>query len=117
MRGRRVTGPRARLVDVRATLEGLSTDADVLAIRAPDAERPAAQVLAETARTAHRALAAPVSSLGGAMHGGGALPWSVCLRLARMEQWLTARATTDPSAVAAADLCLWVLDQVEGDPR
>ncbi len=109
--------PFTAAADVRAALGRMSTDAEVLAIRAPAAERPSARLLAETARAAHAALDTSLPSLGGAISGSGTLPSSVRLRLARMEQWLSIRATTDPNAEPSANLCLWVLDQLEGDLR
>ena len=107
--------PFADATDLRGTLERMSTDAELLAIRAPDAERPAARLLAETARAAYTVLDAPSSSPSTAVREDGMLASSVRRRLARMEHWLSARSATDANAEPAANLCLWVLERLEGD--
>jgi hypothetical protein len=45
------------------------------------------------------------------------LPWPARLRLARLERWLAARATHEPGAMAAADLCLWLAEHLEAAQR
>ena len=45
------------------------------------------------------------------------LPWPARLRLARLERWLAARATHEPGAMAAADLCLWLAEHLEAGQR
>jgi hypothetical protein len=44
---------------------------------------------------------------------GDRRPDAAVVRVARMEQWLTARTEHDPSAQPAADLGLWVLEHLE----
>lgn len=107
--------PPDAAVDLPATIRRIATDAEMLVGHAPVAERPAALLLAETARAVHQVLGARLPNRDGAVGGGGALASAACQRLARMEQWLAARATTDPDAAPSADLCLWVLDRLEGD--
>ena len=110
--------PSAAAIDVRVALGRLATDAELLAIRAHEIERPAAHLLAVTARAAHAALDTPPSAASaGASDPDGTLPSAVLRRLARMEQWLSARAAADPTAEPAANLCLWIVDQLEGNGR
>jgi hypothetical protein len=49
----------------------------------------------------------------GAPTGAHQRPSAAVVRVARMEQWLTARAEHDPAAQPAADLGLWVLEHLE----
>jgi hypothetical protein len=113
---------------VRAALAGLAARAERAAARGAPAERPAACLLAETARAIDAALAtvapgepagpdpAPHPALGPGRGGaGGALASPLRLRLARMERWLAARAAADPGAEASANLCLWVLEHLEAE--
>jgi hypothetical protein len=124
---------------LREALGRLVEQADALAERAADAERPAAHLLADTARAVEAALreapadapppaVAPERAAGGQSAGqsgavggpsggpsGGALASALRLRLSRMERWLAARAAVDPGADAAADLCLWLGEHLEGD--
>jgi hypothetical protein len=52
---------------------------------------------------------------GGAIgpRGGDRRPSAAVVRVARMEQWLPARAEHDPAAQPAADLGLWVLEHLD----
>lgn len=109
--------PSTDVVDLRAVLARVSTDAEVFAVRAGDAERPTVHLLAQTARAAYAALDGPSASRSGAITGSGTLPSAARLRLARMEQWLSARAATDSNAEPSANLCLWILDHLECDPQ
>ena len=59
------------------------------------------------------ATAAATSSGRPAGIAGDRRPDAAVVRVARMEQWLTARTEHDPSAQPAADLGLWVLEHLE----
>jgi hypothetical protein len=85
----------------------------------PGAGAPrAAMLLADTARAVVAVLADPVPApLPAARTPAGGLASPTRLRLARMEQWLAARAAEDPDAGPAADLCLWVLEHLEVDAQ
>jgi hypothetical protein len=95
--------------ELLGALVRVSTQAELRAISAPP-ERPALALLAATARSLHRLLAeAPAGSSG---HGQTRVG-DTHLRVARMERWLTERAEREPAARAAADVALWVLEQME----
>ncbi len=107
--------PHPAAIDVRVILDGCTAHATWLALHAPPAERPAAALLAETSRTIRETLTRPAPATERRPRGDSVLSSPACRRLARMEQWLAARAAIDPAAEPAANLCLWVLDHVEGD--
>lgn len=118
--GRRGAAGHAQL---REALVRCAAAADQLAGEAPAAERPAVQLLGETARAVLTALrdhgagpdSASVPSPDPGAGAGGTLASPVRLRLARMERWLSARTSADPSAEASVNLCLWVLEHLEAD--
>ncbi len=101
--------------DLCALLDRCAADAERLATRAPAAERAAAHLLAETARAACAALGGCPGPPSRRTGDEGVLPSLARRRLARMERWLADRAAADPAAEPAANLCLWVLDCLEGD--
>jgi hypothetical protein len=126
---------------VLTALASLSTPAELAAVAmredggaagAEDAgDRRAVLLLAETARALHALVSAPGARpgdgpdverparapAGGARgRGGDRRPSAAVVRVARMEQWLTARAEHDHAAQPAADLCLWVLEHLDHDP-
>ncbi|HEY0778912.1 MAG TPA: hypothetical protein VGD56_13160 [Gemmatirosa sp.] len=107
--------PITAAVDLPTAIRRVAGDAETLAVTASAAEQRAAHLLAETARAVYDTLAGRLSSPDGVVSGGGALASSARRRIARMEQWLAARTATDPDAEPSADLCLWVLDHLEGD--
>jgi hypothetical protein len=121
---------------VHVALARVARDAEhVAAGAAAEPERAAARLLAETAWAILAALGDRVGALvagavagpvpgpvsgpvsgpvpGPAATAGAGLASPVRLRLARMERWLAARAAGDPAAGPAADLCLWVVEQLE----
>ncbi|GJG89082.1 hypothetical protein tb265_42630 [Gemmatimonadetes bacterium T265] len=109
-------GAAAPAVELSAVIARLAADAERLLREAEAEERPAVALLAETARAVCTALGTQPPTPDRAGGEGTALPSSARLRLARMEQWLAARAAADPCAEPSANLCLWVLDQSEGGP-
>jgi hypothetical protein len=114
-------GPAAaeRRGGLLAALARLAARADGLARRAPAAERPALQLLVETARAIGAVLgttdSVPAPAPRAVADAGGALASPARLRLARMERWLAARAASDLGAEPAADLCLWALEHLEAE--
>jgi hypothetical protein len=96
-----------------ATLARVLAEAEVRALSAPPAERPALALLAATARSLHQLLA---GAPAGSPRHGDARVTDAHLRVARMERWLAERAEHEPGARAAADAALWVLEQLECRP-
>ncbi len=108
-----LVGPAAP--DLCTLLGRCAADAEWLATSAPAAERAAARLVAETARAACAAVGGRGEPPSGQTANASVLPSLVRRRLARMERWLADRAAADPAAEPAANLCLWVLDCLEGD--
>ena len=100
--------------DLRASLDRCVANADRLAGSGPLTAQPAARLLADTGRALLATLGASSHVTDGAPDEASVLPSSAFRRIARMEQWLSARAVTDPTVEPAANLCLWVLEYVEG---
>jgi hypothetical protein len=99
-------------------LGALSTRAELAAVASPTgADRAAVLLFAETARALHALLTdAPASAPAPAhpgLRGGERRANAAVVRVARMEQWLSARAEHDHAAQPAADLCLWVLEHLD----
>jgi hypothetical protein len=100
------------LVLVRAGLERVSAQAELVAVDGPAAEHAAATQLAETARALHQELER-VPAGGAETLRRDALASSLRLRLVRMEQWLSERGAANPQVRPAADLCLWVVEHLD----
>ena len=79
--------------------------------------RPPTSSLKRRERRTLGSITPPSTAPAGASDRDGTLPSAVLRRLARMEEWLSARAAADPTAEPAANLCLWIVNQLEGDGR
>ncbi|MGZ8376100.1 MAG: hypothetical protein ACXWZS_00270 [Gemmatirosa sp.] len=108
-----VTGLDETLRKIAAHLAHVAKAARLLesSTATPDVRR-GATLLAETADVLYDAITDPKAEHWH-RSAHSALPWPVRLRLSRLERWLTARSSTEPEATAAADLCLWLAEQLE----
>lgn len=114
-------GLRATLLRLAETADGIGSGISMVASEA--AACATAQLLADTARAvvatvvdqpAPARLPSDTTPVAGTLVAGWALASPDRQRLARLERWLAARAAVDPIAEPAADLCLWVLEHLEG---
>jgi hypothetical protein len=106
-------GDRAHLLASLATrLRQVADAARQRSGVAPVQDRSALHLLADTADVLRGALMVPDAATW-QPPPQPELPWPARLRLARMERWLAERSEQDPSAAAAADLCLWLAEHIE----